>query len=319
MNLLDSIKILAGLREASEESLLASQLAGRERSAASTTGRGKGRKAGGGRGQSIGTVSTASALLASNAADDVEEATSAAPSPRISIASAATRLAHAHPNKSSRASSIPTTRETSVKVEHADTDSIASTSTTDAPSTTKAKSSSISGSAGRAGNRIVLHENDIVFCRHAPHHASTAHSTSPASVNKPGAGGGGAAAANEAPEGEGILCKVTNVIGEGKQRRYEVQDADAERDGDVSGNIAPPQRASVAQLMAIPITNAGLSSLEKGRRVVSMYPDTTTFYRAEVSEAWSAKGGVEAMVKLRFEDDEAVREVERRHVLFTDR
>ena len=30
----------------------------------------------------------------------------------------------------------------------------------------------------------------------------------------------------EPPDGEGILCRVTSVIGEGKQRRYEVQDAD---------------------------------------------------------------------------------------------
>jgi SAGA-associated factor 29 len=27
-------------------------------------------------------------------------------------------------------------------------------------------------------------------------------------------------------EGEGILCRVTSVIGEGKQRRYEIIDAD---------------------------------------------------------------------------------------------
>ena len=50
-----------------------------------------------------------------------------------------------------------------------------------------------------------------------------------------------------------------------------------------------------------------------------MYPDTTTFYRAEVSEAWPVKGsgggGEGGFVRLRFEDDEAVREVERRFVL----
>jgi len=110
------------------------------------------------------------------------------------------------------------------------------------------------------------------------------------------------------PEGEGILCRVTNVIGEGKQRRYEVQDADTSGDP-----LPPPQRASVSQLIQIPESNKGLSDLSKGKGVLAQYPDTTTFYKAELSEAWKGvrrnEEGTPGMVRLNFQDDEMVREV----------
>ena len=109
-------------------------------------------------------------------------------------------------------------------------------------------------------------------------------------------------------EGEGILCRVTAVIGEGKQRRYEVQDADT------SSDPPPPQRASVSQLIQIPESNKGLSDLGKSRQVLAQYPDTTTFYKAEVQDPWRDGKGSE-WVRLRFEDDEQAREVERRFVL----
>jgi len=102
------------------------------------------------------------------------------------------------------------------------------------------------------------------------------------------------------------------VIGEGKQRRYEVQDVD-------NGDASPPQRASVQQLIQIPESNKGLGDLTKGKQVLAQYPDTTTFYKAEVFEAWKAKeaGNIEKgeWVRLNFQDDEAPREVERRFVL----
>lgn len=41
-------------------------------------------------------------------------------------------------------------------------------------------------------------------------------------------------------EGEGILCRVTSVIGEGKQRRYEIIDADPD-----PPTPSVPYRASV--------------------------------------------------------------------------
>ncbi|CAD0109368.1 unnamed protein product, partial [Aureobasidium uvarum] len=118
-------------------------------------------------------------------------------------------------------------------------------------------------------------------------------------------------------EGEGILCRVTNVIGEGKQRRYEIQDADP--DPVPGGELPPPYRASVAHLMPIPTENKGLADLNKGRHVLAQYPDTTTFYKAEVSANWRSKDLAldrGDYVRLSFEGDEMkVMEVERRFVL----
>ncbi|KAF2087348.1 hypothetical protein K490DRAFT_65740 [Saccharata proteae CBS 121410] len=149
-------------------------------------------------------------------------------------------------------------------------------------------------------------------------------------------------------EGEGILCQITSVIGEGKQRRYwrlssssffffiffhlppnnyEIIDSDPDPP-------TPPQpyRASVSALIPIPITNAGLSELPLRKNVLALYPSTTTFYKAEVVASRPGKGikkdGKEVggslgplkdgFVRLRFEgEDEADREmdVERRYVL----
>ena len=74
-----------------------------------------------------------------------------------------------------------------------------------------------------------------------------------------------------ASEGEGILCRVTSVIGEGKQRRYEIQDADPEPDPQ-TGDLPAPYRASVAHLVPIPKSNDGLGDLAKGRGVLAQYP-----------------------------------------------
>jgi SAGA-associated factor 29 len=123
-------------------------------------------------------------------------------------------------------------------------------------------------------------------------------------------------------EGEGILCRVTTVIGEGKQRRYEIIDADPD-----PPTPSVPYRASVNHLVAIPppSSNATAPDLNKGKHVLALYPGTTTFYKAEVVAGWKAadakvksEEGVENLVRLRFEgEDEADREmsVERRYVL----
>ncbi|KAF1945925.1 hypothetical protein EJ02DRAFT_451032 [Clathrospora elynae] len=129
-------------------------------------------------------------------------------------------------------------------------------------------------------------------------------------------------------EGEGILCRVTSVIGEGKQRRYEIIDADPD-----PPTPSVPYRASVNHLMAItpPSSNSTLPDLPKSRNVLALYPGTTTFYKAEVVAGWRQADGkvkkedggkegetVENLVRLRFEgEDEADREmrVERRYVL----
>ncbi|KAF1849351.1 uncharacterized protein K460DRAFT_354208 [Cucurbitaria berberidis CBS 394.84] len=129
-------------------------------------------------------------------------------------------------------------------------------------------------------------------------------------------------------EGEGILCRVTSVIGEGKQRRYEIIDADPD-----PPTPSMPYRASVNHLIPIPplTSNLTLPDLPKGRNVLALYPGTTTFYKAEVVASWKISDGkvkkedggkegehVENLVRLRFEgEDEADREmsVERRYVL----
>jgi SAGA-associated factor 29 len=126
-------------------------------------------------------------------------------------------------------------------------------------------------------------------------------------------------------EGEGILCRVTNVIGEGKQRRYEIIDADPD-----PPTPSQPYRASVNHLVPIPppSSNTTLPDLSKGKNVLALYPGTTTFYKAEVVAGWKVSDGkikkegesetVGNMVRLRFEgEDEADREmsVERRYVL----
>ncbi|KAH9867095.1 hypothetical protein IAQ61_007687 [Plenodomus lingam] len=128
-------------------------------------------------------------------------------------------------------------------------------------------------------------------------------------------------------EGEGILCRVTSVIGEGKQRRYEIIDADPD-----PPTPSVPYRASVNHLIPIPppSTNTTLPDLHKGKNVLALYPGTTTFYKAEVVAGWRVadwkvkreEAGkdevVENLVRLRFEgEDEADREmsVERRYVL----
>ncbi|KAH7380400.1 SGF29 tudor-like domain-containing protein [Phaeosphaeria sp. MPI-PUGE-AT-0046c] len=125
-------------------------------------------------------------------------------------------------------------------------------------------------------------------------------------------------------EGEGILCRVTSVIGEGKQRRYEIIDADPD-----PPTPSIPYRASVNHLVPIPspTANTTLPDLNKGKNVLALYPGTTTFYKAEVVAGWRVsdgkvkkeeEGGQDNLVRLRFEgEDEADREmsVERRYVL----
>lgn len=132
---------------------------------------------------------------------------------------------------------------------------------------------------------------------------------------------------SRASEGEGILCRVTSVIGEGKQRRYEIIDSDPD-----PPTPAQPYRASVNHLVAIPplSSNMVLPDLKIGKQVLALYPGTTTFYKAEVVAPWTGrkegsvkkeedgKDEADNLVRLRFEgEDEADREmsVERRYVL----
>ncbi|KAL2353567.1 SGF29 tudor-like domain-containing protein [Cryomyces antarcticus] len=245
-NLSDAFKVLAALRESSENEPS-------QRSAATFKSRSTMKR------QRLETE------------DNFE---SAAPSPKVNAGAA--RLKE-KAGVASRSGSVPAVREPSVKLEDG------------------ADSSSIDGmkASDRPGKGLSV--GTEVFYR-----------------NK-----------TKAVEGEGILCNVTNVIGEGKQRRYEIQDADPDPIP-ATGQIPPPYRASVSNLVAIPLTNAGLPDLPAKKNVLALYPGTTTFYKAEVSAAWRAatlsaeKGDKAAMVSLRFEGEEEVEkemDVERRYVL----
>ncbi|KAH0349351.1 hypothetical protein KCU81_g3029, partial [Aureobasidium melanogenum] len=249
MSLLDSIKILAGLREASEESLHMS------RSHSSSKGRNANLK------RKAGSM-------------DIDDEASGTSSPRPGGRQGTNdRLAvEGKSRERNRERSVTSTREVSVKLEDG-AESVASSVEANEP----------------RSSRLQLSLGAHVFYR-----------------NK-----------GRTQEGEGILCRVTNVIGEGKQRRYEIQDADP--DPVPGGELPPPYRASVAHLMPIPTENKGLADLNKGRHVLAQYPDTTTFYKAEVSANWRAKDislDRGDYVRLSFEGDEMkVMEVERRFVL----
>ncbi|KAI4764067.1 hypothetical protein E4T52_01101 [Aureobasidium sp. EXF-3400] len=252
MSLLDSIKILAGLREASEESLQLS------RSHSNSKGR------------------NATLKRKAGSMDVDDDVASRVESPRPGPTRQKTdtdRLGvEGKSRERNRERSVTSTREVSVKLEDG-AESVASSVEANEPRT----------------SRLQLSLGAHVFYR-----------------NK-----------GRTQEGEGILCRVTNVIGEGKQRRYEIQDADP--DPVPGGDLPPPYRASVAHLMPIPTENKGLADLNKGRHVLAQYPDTTTFYKAEVSANWRSKDLAldrGDYVRLSFEGDEMkVMEVERRFVL----
>lgn len=112
-------------------------------------------------------------------------------------------------------------------------------------------------------------------------------------------------------EQDWIQGKVTRVIGEGKSRRYDVQDPFPE------GAVTKPgeftYKSSASQMVPIPAQGTQLGDYEVGRAVLALYPETTTFYRAEV-KAMLDDG---ANVQLLFEDEAAgaLKVVERRMVL----
>ncbi|PHH52377.1 SAGA-associated factor 29 [Ceratocystis fimbriata CBS 114723] len=109
-----------------------------------------------------------------------------------------------------------------------------------------------------------------------------------------------------------ILGEVKAVLGEGKSRRYKVLDVEPEPE---DASSQKEYRSSASSM--IPITaEAGVKSLpdwEPGKKVLAMYPQTTTFYSAEVIS--TAEGG---KVNLRFDgenDYTTMQQVERRFVI----
>lgn len=110
-------------------------------------------------------------------------------------------------------------------------------------------------------------------------------------------------------EQDWILGNVVKVIGEGKSRRYEVKDPEPDQDNP-GGNI---YKSSASQMVPIPVEGSRLDNYEIGRSVLALYPETTTFYKAEVKA--TLEGG--AKVQLLFVDETAgeLKEVARRFVL----
>ncbi|KAI0473300.1 SGF29 tudor-like domain-containing protein [Xylariaceae sp. FL0804] len=113
-------------------------------------------------------------------------------------------------------------------------------------------------------------------------------------------------AANE--QTDWILGIVQEVRGEGKSRRYRVLDADVDENGHQKDF-----RTSASSMIPIPKEGTVLAPLDEGRVVLALYPNTTTFYKAEVI----GMDG-DAKVNLKFEGEESsntMQAVTRRHVV----
>ncbi|KAI1394442.1 SGF29 tudor-like domain-containing protein [Hypoxylon trugodes] len=105
-----------------------------------------------------------------------------------------------------------------------------------------------------------------------------------------------------------ILGIVQDVRGEGKSRRYRVLDADVDENGHQKDF-----RTSASSMILIPKEGTVLPPLETGKTVLALYPNTTTFYKAEVI----GMDG-DGKVNLKFEGEESsntMQAVTRRHVV----
>lgn len=107
-----------------------------------------------------------------------------------------------------------------------------------------------------------------------------------------------------------ILGEVAAVIGDGKTRRYKVMDVEPDE-----SSKQREYRTSASNM--IPITSesqaASLLPWESGKIVLALYPQTTTFYKAEVVST-----SVDGKVNLHFEgenDSATLQQVERRFVV----
>jgi SAGA-associated factor 29 len=115
--------------------------------------------------------------------------------------------------------------------------------------------------------------------------------------------------ADKGEEKDWIQGVVIKVIGEGKSRRYDVQDPEPDEKTQKPGTV---YRTSASSMVSIPPVGHALPDYPVGREVLARYPDTTTFYRAEIVRMNANT------VVLRFEgeeDTEATMEVDRRFVL----
>jgi SAGA-associated factor 29 len=110
-------------------------------------------------------------------------------------------------------------------------------------------------------------------------------------------------------EQDWIQGTVVRVIGEGKSRRYDVRD-DYPDDSNAGNNV---YKSSASQMVPIPPEGTQFEDYEVGKRVLALYPATSTFYRGEVKGMLN--GGKD--VQLLFEEETAgeLKSVPRRFVL----
>jgi SAGA-associated factor 29 len=114
--------------------------------------------------------------------------------------------------------------------------------------------------------------------------------------------------ANQTQEQDWIKGIVVKVIGEGKSRRYDVRDAEPD-----DPNKPVVYRSSASSMVPIPSEGTPLPDYEAGKRVLALYPRTSTYYRAEVQGMTADK----KKVRLLFEEEslEEIKEVDRHDVL----
>lgn len=109
-------------------------------------------------------------------------------------------------------------------------------------------------------------------------------------------------------DGDWIQCNIVRILGEGAKGKCEVQDPEP----DENGLPGQTYRTNLVNLIPIPRESIGLPPHPKGAHVLARYPETTTFYKAEVM---ASKRDI---CMLRFEGEEEIEkltEVERRLVL----
>jgi SAGA-associated factor 29 len=109
-------------------------------------------------------------------------------------------------------------------------------------------------------------------------------------------------------EGDWIQCNIIKIYGEGPKAKVEIQDPEP----DENGHPGQTYKTTLQSLIPIAAESAGLPPYSRGAHVLARYPETTTFYKAEVSRT---KGD---FCLLKFEGEEEAgkeTEVERRLVL----
>lgn len=108
-------------------------------------------------------------------------------------------------------------------------------------------------------------------------------------------------------EGEGIQCIIKAISGEGAKKKYDVQDPEPNENGE-QGAV---YKTAAASLIPIPPVGSTLPAFPVGKQILARYPDTTTFYRAEVM------GSKKDTYRLKFEgeEDDKEMEVDKRFVL----